>query len=155
MKAKKLLALFLTALMALTILTACGGGSNKLDMDDVNAKVVSMGGDAVVENDGRLNSAVRAVANEFRRRSTYSAAAANDIMVDLLPNLTWRLSTAVLTEADVLADGGSPEQIAASGCVTQQETNGDGYEYYAYAMSVENADDEVIWIICSWAVLPL
>ena len=103
MKAKKLLALFLTALMALTILTACGGGSNKLDMDDVNAKVVSMGGDAVVENDGRLNSAVRAVANEFRRRSTYSAAAANDIMVDLLPNLTWRLSTAVLTEADVLA----------------------------------------------------
>ena len=134
-------------------------------MDDVNAKVVSMGGDAVVENDGRLNSAVRAVANEFRRRSTYSAAAANDIMVDLLPNLTWRLSTAVLTEADVLADGGSPEQIAASGCVTQQETNGDvnfpkfnaenGYEYYACAMSVENADDEVIWIICSWAVLPL
>ena len=98
MKAKKLLALFLTALMALTILTACGGGSNKLDMDDVNAKVVSMGGDAVVENDGRLNSAVRAVANEFRRRSTYSPAAANDIMVDLLPNLTWRLSTAVLTE---------------------------------------------------------
>ena len=97
----------------------------------------------------------RAQCTKMRRRSTYSAQAANDIMVDLLPNLTWRLSTAVLTEADVLADGGSPEQIAASGCVTQQETNGDGYEYYACAMSVENADDEVIWIICSWAVLPL
>ena len=71
MKVKKLLALVLSALMAVTMLTACGGGSesgstigisggNKLDMDRVNAYIAASGSSVIVKNSSVLNGALKA-----------------------------------------------------------------------------------------------
>ena len=71
MKMKKLLALALSAIMAVSMLTACGGGGesgsmigissgNKLDMDRVNAYIAASGSNVIVKNSGVLNGALKA-----------------------------------------------------------------------------------------------
>lgn len=79
MKMKKLLALVLSAVMAVSMLTACGGGGegtgssgiggssgNALDIDKVNAFIVASGSNAYTHNSSELNGALRATITQMK-----------------------------------------------------------------------------------------
>lgn len=68
MKIKRWIALVLTAVMAVSVLTACGGsGSNVsgyLSNNEVNSLLETAGSEIAVVNDPSLNNAVRNAAGE-------------------------------------------------------------------------------------------
>ena len=77
MKMKKLLALVLSAVMAVTMLTACGGGSgNVLDLNKVNSIIEEQKIDAKAENSNVLNTAVRSMVENMEKTNNFSAEAA-------------------------------------------------------------------------------
>ena len=78
MKMKKLLALVLSAVMAVTMLTACGGGGsgNVLDLNKVNSIIEDQKIDAKAENSNVLNTAVRSMVENMEKTNNFSAEAA-------------------------------------------------------------------------------
>ena len=80
MKMKKLLALVLSAVMAVTMLTACGGGGsssrNVLDLNKVNSIIEEQKIDAKAENSNVLNTAVRSMVENMEKTNNFSAEAA-------------------------------------------------------------------------------
>ena len=76
MKIKRWIALVLTAMMAVSVLTACGGGSGAsgyLSNNEVNALLDTAGSDAQVVNNSALNNAVRNAAAEVASSGSTSS----------------------------------------------------------------------------------
>lgn len=77
MKIKKLLALALSAVMAVSVLTACGGGTNGvsgyLSNNEVNSLLETAGSDIEVTNNSTLNNAVRNAAAEVASSGSTSS----------------------------------------------------------------------------------
>ena len=72
MKMKKLLALMLAAVLALTMLTACGGGKGKdVDISDVNAILQSQGLDIEVKSSMELNTVMNIFKAAMRQNDIY------------------------------------------------------------------------------------
>ena len=98
MKMKKLLALILSSLMALTVLTACGGGShgNELDLGELNAMISNAGGDFTVRADRGLNAGVLAAAAEIEKGNIVGG----EVIQQHLDGV-WKLSTWVVEDRDL------------------------------------------------------
>ena len=72
MKMKKLLALMLAAVLALTMLTACGGGKGKdVDIGDVNEILQSQGMDIEVKSSMELNTVMSIFKTTMRQNDIY------------------------------------------------------------------------------------
>ena len=76
-KIKKLLALALSAVMAVSMLTACGGGgkAGSLNLGEVNSVISEYGGETRVKNSNTLNNALRSVADTLQKNGTYTTDA--------------------------------------------------------------------------------
>lgn len=77
MKIKKLAALALAAVMAASVLTACGGGSGasgSVSTSQVNGYLDDVGSDINVTTDSSLNNAVRTAASNISAGGSISAA---------------------------------------------------------------------------------
>lgn len=81
MKGKKLAALILAVVMALTMLTACGGGGGSVSLGQVNTLLAQQGVDADVRSSGDLNQAVRQVAATLEQMNTFDTTVANTLMI--------------------------------------------------------------------------
>ncbi len=93
MKIKKLLALALSAVMAVGVLTACGGGggssvSGSLSNNEVNRLLKSVGSGITVENDTKLNNAVRSAASEIT-----SSGSTSSVQSTISSNMKWSISS--------------------------------------------------------------
>ena len=92
MKIKKLLALALSAVMAVGVLTACGGGgssvSGSLSNNEVNSLLKSVGSGITVENDTKLNNAVRSAASEIT-----SSGSTSSVQSTISSNMKWSISS--------------------------------------------------------------
>ena len=92
MKIKKLLALALSAVMAVGVLTACGGGgssvSGSLSNNEVNRLLKSVGSGSTVENDTKLNNAVRSAASEIT-----SSGSTSSVQSTISSNMKWSISS--------------------------------------------------------------
>ncbi len=79
MKAKKLLALVLAMVMALGMLTACGGGGggSSLDMGEIRGLIASEGYDVDVSSSSELNSAAAKVATYLESKNDFTTETAN------------------------------------------------------------------------------
>lgn len=76
MKIKKLLALALSAVMAVGVLTACGGGggvSGTLSSNKVESQLQAVGADIELTIDSRMNNVVRSAAQELANGSSQSS----------------------------------------------------------------------------------
>lgn len=138
MKMKKLLALALSAIMAVSMLTACGGGGesgsmigissgNKLDMDRVNAYIAASGSNVIVKNSGVLNGALKATvawagpAYSLGSTTNISRKLRNDIrkypITDTNTITGWYSYTdgaaMSISENDLLNSGKSLDEVAA------------------------------------------
>ena len=138
MKVKKLLALVLSALMAVTMLAACGSGSesgstigisggNKLDMDRVNAYIAASGSSVIVKNSSVLNGALKATvawagpAYSLGSTTNISRKLRNDIrkypITDTNTITGWYSYTdgaaKSISENDLLNSGKSLDEVAA------------------------------------------
>ena len=76
MKMKKLLALVLSAVMAVSMLAACGGGGGSLNLSEVNAIVSEYSGSIRVRSSGALNSAIRGPAAYLEQSNSFAEAVA-------------------------------------------------------------------------------
>lgn len=92
MKIKKLLALVLSAVMAVGVLTACGGGgssvSGSLSNNEVNRLLKSVGSGITVENDTKLNNAVRSAASEIT-----SSGSTSSVQSTISSNMKWSINS--------------------------------------------------------------
>lgn len=93
MKIKKLLALALSAVMAVGVLTACGGGggssvSGSLSNNEVNRLLKSVGSGITVENDTKLNNAVRSAASEIT-----SSGSTSSVQSTISSNMKWSINS--------------------------------------------------------------
>ena len=87
MKLKKLLALALSLMLALTMLTACGGGRrNIVNTGEVESVLASAGINVDVGTSGELNRMANSVADTLEKRN-YSSNLDNEITAML--NLVW------------------------------------------------------------------
>ena len=79
MKCKKFLALVMTAVLSVSMLTACGGGGGGTSMSikDVNDCLETVESDIRVTTDSNLNNAVRKAADEMKASGSFSPAIAN------------------------------------------------------------------------------
>lgn len=139
MKVKKLLALVLSALMAVTMLAACGGGGegtgssgiggssgNALDIDKVNAFIVASGSNAYTHNSSELNGALRATITQIERLNAFAPLSTSLELEDQrqYPITNTNITTGkfsytdgdatVISEADLLKSGMSLEEAAAN-----------------------------------------
>ena len=71
MKMKKLLALMLAAVLALTMLTACGGKGKDVDISDVNAILQSQGLDIEVKSSMELNTVMNIFKAAMKQKDVY------------------------------------------------------------------------------------
>ena len=130
MKMKKLLALALSAIMAVSMLTACGGGSksDSLDLSEVKDTVAEAGVSVKVSSNNELTSAVRAVASVLKQNNTFDSQTAIDEIQKRITtkpgsNVIETATAIVLSDAEIRAgDDGSeyglgfintPEGVAA------------------------------------------
>ena len=75
MKCKKLLALVMAAVLSVSMLTACGGGSgvkDTLSTTQVENLVEAAGSDAVISHNSTMNNIVRAAAQDLANGSSQS-----------------------------------------------------------------------------------
>ena len=75
MKGKKLLALVMAAVLSVSMLTACGGGSgvkDTLSTTQVESLVEAAGSDAVISHNSTMNNIVRAAAQDLANGSSQS-----------------------------------------------------------------------------------
>ena len=78
MKMKKLLALVLSAVMAVSMLTACGGsGSSSLNVGEVNSHLNDEGYDVTVRSSSDLKQASSQVAEYLQSKNDFSTETAN------------------------------------------------------------------------------
>lgn len=73
MKCKKLLALVMAAVLSVSMLTACGGGSgvkDTLSTTQVESLVEAAGSDAVISHNSTMNNIVRAAAQDLANGSS-------------------------------------------------------------------------------------
>ena len=79
MKCKKFLALVMTAVLSVSMLTACGGGGGgtSMKLSAVNECLEEVGSDIHVTEDSALNNAVRKAADEMKESGAFSPANAN------------------------------------------------------------------------------
>ena len=137
MKMKKLLALALSAIMAVSMLTACGGGGgtgagmngssgNVLDLDKVNNFILASGSSAYVKNSSELNGALRATITQIERLNAFAPLSTS---LDLKETRQYPITdtnaitgefsytdgdATVISEADLLKSGVSLEEAAAN-----------------------------------------
>ena len=87
MKIKKLLALALSAVMAVGVLTACGGGGSSVS-GSLSNNEVNVGSGITVENDTKLNNAVRSAASEIT-----SSGSTSSVQSTISSNMKWSISS--------------------------------------------------------------
>ncbi len=121
MKMKKLLALALSAVMAVSMLTACGGGSKagSLNLSEVNSVINEYGGETRVKNSNTLNNALRSVADTLRENGTYTTDAGTAVLKEIRgypiqesgSNWVREVSggTIVISDAELKAEGMTAE----------------------------------------------
>ena len=101
MKLKKLLALALSLMLALTMLTACGGGRNNVaNTGEVESILASSGINVDVGKSGELNRMVNSAADMVEKRS-YSSNLQDEVTATINGMLSagQRGACAVVTEA--------------------------------------------------------
>ena len=76
MKMKKLMALVLSAVMAVSMLAACGGGGGSMSLGEVNALLDAAKCEAHVSSSSNLTSAVHDVANYLEDMGTFNSSVA-------------------------------------------------------------------------------
>lgn len=111
MKLKKLLALALSLMLALTMLTACGGGrSNIVNTGEVESILAGAGMDVDVGKSGELNRMVNSAADMVEKRS-YSSNLQDEVTATINGMLSAGqrgacalVTEATLTEASITAD---------------------------------------------------
>lgn len=163
MKRKKFAALILAVVMALTMLTACGGGgsstSGDLDLAAVNEILESAGSGVKVTKDSNLTVGVMAAAQGVARGTVTGPSSAVDTISKSL-STTYRIVSAYATmETDVLAGAitipgtqaigvlNTPEKVAAGKVIEKQASYGSGYSYSASAKRCTTPDGTVVWVI--------
>ncbi len=104
MKMKKFVALALAAVMAVSVLTGCGGGSGasgSLSTNKVNSLLSEAGSNIKVVTDSSLNVAVRSAAEDVA--STGSTSSVNRIVSD---KMGWSITGAISNALKDLFNGG-------------------------------------------------
>ena len=115
MKLKKLLALALSLMLALTMLTACGGGrSNIVNTGEVESILASSGINVDVGKSGELNRMVNSAADMVEKRS-YSSNLQDEVTATINGMLSagQRGACAVVTEATLTEASITADMVAA------------------------------------------
>ena len=115
MKLKKLLALVLSLMLALTMLTACGGGrSNVANTGEVESILASSGINVDVGKSGELNRMVNSAADMVEKRS-YSSNLQDEVtaMINGMLSAGQRGACAVVTEATLTEASITADMVAA------------------------------------------
>ncbi len=168
MKIKRWISLALTAVMAVSVLTACGGGTNGvsgyLSNNEVNSLLETAGSEIAVVNDPSLNNAVRNAAGEVASTGSTSSVdksvrnamswKASDIFGNLWNQILGSLGiigpnikvgvTAVVTEENLKSNTGAGG-IANVGGNTTAIAPINTPEKFAAAM-VLGADNSLGWL---------
>ena len=160
MKVKKLFALILAAVLAVSVLTACGGGSGgSLDIGEVNELIQSVGVDLKVGTNSNLSAGVRAATSALKKETTFNPSMAFAAMRNLLTipyeivSIGTYSETAIQSGAydasDVAGLGvvNTPEKIVAVRAIRLQAEYGDAYTYSASASKTVNAAGTTVWVI--------
>ena len=87
MKCKKLLALVMAAVLSVSMLTACGGGSgvkDTLSTTQVESLVEAAGSDAVIRHNSTMNNTVRAAAKDLANGSSQTT-----VRNTIVKNMGW------------------------------------------------------------------
>lgn len=125
MKMKKFLALVLSAVMAVSMLAACGGGGGSLNLSEVNAIVSEYSGSIRVRSSGALNSAIRDTAAYLEQSNSFTEAVASSRLTQIRAYPISDVSLAadhmsvamgdatVVSESDLASMGMSIEDIVA------------------------------------------
>ena len=118
MKLKKLLALALSLMLALTMLTACGGGRrNIVNTGEVESVLASAGINVDVGTSGELNRMANSVADTLEKRS-YSNDLDNEITAMLNSMLPPGVAGAyVFPPKDYLAENSMTVDMAAASLI--------------------------------------
>lgn len=115
MKLKKLLALVLSLMLALTMLTACGGGRNNVaNTGEVESILASSGINVDVGKSGELNRMVNSAADMVEKRS-YSSSLQDEVTATINGMLSagQRGACAVVTEATLTEASITADMVAA------------------------------------------
>lgn len=115
MKLKKLLALALSLMLALTMLTACGGGRNNVaNTGEVESILASSGINVDVGKSGELNRMVNSAADMVEKRS-YSSSLQDEVTATINGMLSagQRGACAVVTEATLTEASITADMVAA------------------------------------------
>ena len=115
MKLKKLLALALSLMLALTMLTACGGGRNNVaNTGEVESILASSGINVDVGKSGELNRMVNSAADMVEKRS-YSSNLQDEVTATINGMLSagQRGACAVVTEATLTEASITADMVAA------------------------------------------
>ena len=115
MKLKKLLALALSLMLALTMLTACGGGrSNVANTGEVESILAGSGINVDVGKSGELNRMVNSAADMVEKRS-YSSNLQDEVTATINGMLSagQRGACAVVTEATLTEASITADMVAA------------------------------------------
>ena len=115
MKLKKLLALALSLMLALTMLTACGGGrSNVANTGEVESILASSGINVDVGKSGELNRMVNSAADMVEKRS-YISNLQDEVtaMINGMLSAGQRGACAVVTEATLTEASITADMVAA------------------------------------------
>lgn len=171
MKAKKFAALILALVMALTMLTACGGGGGSMSLSEVNSILSDKGSSVRVISDSELNSAVKTTAASLQKNGVYTSEAAQAQLNELVAEMNedplkvpyaFVVSDADLKKGADLSTAGiegltgivdSPEKAVASSVQLMEMVveatfkNPDGVKYAASAATFEADNGTVYWVI--------
>ena len=123
MKCKKLLALVMAAVLSVSILTACGGGSGgsgSLSTSEITALLKEVDSEASIDPSSKLNDAVTVAAKEMVASGSFSGTKANSMIaktmrwpeLDLL-SLKARTGLACVIEEERLERGIGINEIAS------------------------------------------
>lgn len=118
MKLKKLLALALSLMLALTMLTACGGGRrNIVNTGEVESVLASAGINVDVGTSGELNRMANSVADTLEKRN-YSSNLDNEITAMLNSMLPSGVGGAyILLRESTLAENSMTVDMAAASLI--------------------------------------
>lgn len=171
MKMKKLLALVLSAIMAVSMLTACGGGgkAGALNLSEVNSIIHENGGETDVKSSTTLNNALKSVANTLKQSGNYNSDAAMAALTAIRHYpiqengnnwLSYRAGGAyAFSDAEMKAEGLTAEKIIALAILTSEEAlenqlAGEDFQnikitntFYAGAETVTATNGALYWII--------
>lgn len=167
MKVKKFAALFLAVVMAITMLTACGGGgAGSMSLSEVNSLLSDMGSSARVVSDSELTSAVKTVAASLKESGVYTSEAAQAKIQELIAtndgsNVLRSAGAAVVSDTELKAGTNlgslgfvnSPEGLVAASvrvlelAAQQSFKNPAGAKYAASATTIQADNGTLYWVI--------